>query len=94
MIGSETTELISTYEKALTAAGTRAPSSEKVYYDLHLRALDELKSLILSDTTYVEIFELLKAERRQFGWSYLSGDCGERVEKAFYDLFRDVEENL
>jgi hypothetical protein len=35
---------------------------------------------------------MLKAEERQFGWSYLSGDRGEHVEKTFYELLRTIEE--
>jgi hypothetical protein len=88
----EVTKSLESYDKVLTAAVELASSSERPLYDLHVRALEQLKAL-LPRSDKEQILTLMKSEERQFGWSYLSGDHGDEVEKAFYHLLRTLEEH-
>ena len=88
----EVIKSLESYEKVLTAAVELASSSEKPLYDLHVRALEELKAL-LPRSDKEQILALMKSEERQFGWSYLAGEHGDDVEKAFYHLLHTLEEH-
>jgi hypothetical protein len=79
-------DLIRDYETRLGAAALLATDSEQRLYALHLDELRTLKSLLASDAPADAVSELLRRERRAYGWSYLSGAHGERAERAFYAL--------
>ncbi len=89
---SDVTNALESYDKILTGAAELASSSEKPLYDLHVRALEELK-VLLPRGDNEQIITLMKSEERQFGWSYLSGDHGDEAEKAFCHLLRTLEEH-
>ncbi len=84
-------DLMDTYRDALLAAALLAPSSEKSLYALHEKGLGRLTQLIQSGAPANEIASLVANERRAFGWSFLSGEHGTRVESAFHALASHLE---
>ena len=84
--------LISAYREALEGALEIDHSQERIHYLRHKEILDELESLLANSANTESIQTLLGKERRSFGWTYLSGDHGSRVESAFNALANGFED--
>lgn len=83
--------LVKAYRTALLEATPFAPHNEQSLYALHQKQLECLISLLQSNASQSEIALLLKQERRAYGWSFLSGSHGARVESAFHALSSHLE---
>jgi len=83
--------LIEEYQAALLFGSSITPA-ESTLYATHESSLRELKELLAQQGSNQAISELLERERRSYGWSYLSGTHGEKVEQAFNALADAVEE--
>lgn len=80
------TSLVAEYNSALTTGAGLAPVSEQALYGLHVERLMTLTKLLSSSATSEEIGLQIAADRRAYGWSYLSGAESDRVERAFSKL--------
>ena len=87
-------ELIRSYKEALDSALALEPNPERSLYVKHKAALEELESLIANSASVESIRTLLYHERRSFGWAYLPGDHGLRVESAFNELANSLEHQM
>jgi len=83
--------LLAEYRAALVEGSGLAPPEEQSLYALHSRELEQLVALTSSAAGSAQIASLLASERRAFGWSFLSGEHGARVERAFHALAASVE---
>ena len=82
---------IAEYRAALAAGAAKASPQERDLYALHERAVDQLLTTALDDSsTKAQLLALLQTERRAFGWSYLSGEAGAQVEASFQSLFLSI----
>jgi hypothetical protein len=84
-------ELIEKYREAIAAGEASAPEAERALYALHREALGQLVQLIAAGASEQAIGDLIATERRAFGWSYLSGELGERTENAFQAVASALE---
>ena len=84
--------LVAQYREALVAGALLAPERERPEYASHSQELERLESLLSSGSTS-RAAAIVKGERRAFGWSFLSGSHGERVETAFHALASALEQN-
>jgi hypothetical protein len=84
-------ELVAQYSEALSAAQQLAPVSEQSLYALHKKELERLNAFVSSGASAQVIAAHIARERRTFGWSFLSGTHGARVEHAFHDLASALE---
>jgi hypothetical protein len=84
--------LIEDYQAALHLAEALAPPSERQLYEQHGKALAQLCGLLSAEAPSSEIAAAVASERRAFGWSYLPGAHGERVETAFGVLAKALDQ--
>lgn len=54
-------------------------------YDLHLNWLDKIE-IAFNNNDIILLTNLIEQESRSYGWSYLPNDYGEKVETAFWNL--------
>ncbi len=78
------------YLDALHSGIAVAPASEQALYLQHTKALEEI-TILISQSNAGGVLSLLQSENRNFGWSFLSGPAGERVEKAFTELSKALQ---
>ena len=83
--------LIAQYREALAGGAALASADERKLYALHTKELEHLLELLSSGAPYADIAKLIATERRAFGWSFLAGPHGERVERAFHALAAVLE---
>jgi len=83
--------LIEEYQAALLSGSPIALAESKLYAE-HESSLHQLKALLAEQGNHEAIAELLARERRSYGWSFLSGTHGERVEQSFNALANAVEQ--
>jgi len=88
----EASALLATYRQALAEARPHAPPSEESLYALHMREAERLAGLLETGASSHAVAELIGSERRSFGWAYLSGTYGDRVERAFHALASQLEQ--
>lgn len=84
-------QLLEEYRCALSSGVVDAPADERGLYELHMQSLEQLAALLSADSPAGAIAVAVASERRSFGWSYLSGAGGERVERAFHTLASELE---
>ena len=84
--------LLEDYRSAIAEAQRVAPFEEPALYAMHIGELERLSVMLLAKSSASEVASLLKNERRSFGWSYLPGAHGERVESAFHALASFLEQ--
>lgn len=89
---SQELHLLEEYSVAMADALRVAPIKEQSLYTLHAQELERLSMLLQSAAPMGEVASLLAGERRAFGWSFLSGSHGERVERAFHALASFLEQ--
>ena len=87
-------DLIERYRAALLSGLSEAPEGERPHYEIHLRALQDLVKEIDEKESVESIGVHISRERRSYGWSYLSGQHGSRVEGAFHELATLIEEQI
>ena len=83
--------LLSEYREALSAAMSLASAEEQPLYVLHAQSLEQLTLLLSAQGPTRDIARTVARERRAFGWSFLPGTPGERVETAFHALASELE---
>jgi len=83
--------LIEEYQAALRAW---APTTlqESTLLAEHEASLQRLMSLLAESDAHQAMCELIEQERRSYGWSFLSGMQGEKVEQAFNTLANAIEQ--
>lgn len=72
--------------EALAEGAPLAPVEERPQYASHTVALERLAELLSTNSSSQAVAAVMARERRAFGWSFLSGSHGERVEAAFHAL--------
>ena len=85
-------ELLTKYKEELTLGGPVVPMEEQSLYALHKQQLQQLSTLLSSAPDPKAIRELVAAQRQAFGRSFLSGEHGDRIERAFHALASALEE--
>jgi len=83
--------LITEYRSALLASEPLAPTEERRIYAHHSQELARLWPLLDAKAPSAEIAAVVAGERRAFGWSFLSGEHGAQVERAFHLLASALE---
>jgi hypothetical protein len=83
--------LIAEYRATLQASEPLAPLEERRSYAHHIQELSQLCSLLSAGAPSSSIAAVVVGERRAFGWSFLSGEHGARVEQAFHLLASALE---
>ncbi len=78
--------LLAEYRAALVEGAGLAPPEEQSLYASHSRELEQIVALASIASGLGQLAALLATERRAFGWSFLSGEHGARVESAFQAL--------
>ena len=84
-------ELLRKYKEELTLGAPLAPIEEQSLYALHTQQLHQLNTLLSSAPDPKAIHEFVAEERRAFGRSFLSGEHGGRIERAFHELASALE---
>lgn len=76
-------DALTTYVSELVrCADATTRAEDRAVYTAHLAAAARLFALASSGRSD-EFTALLQAERRAYGWGYLSGQCGRDAEAAF-----------
>lgn len=88
---SDISALVATYRSVLQESEPLAPPEEQRLYSHHSEDLARLSSLLDAQASSADIAALVAAERRAFGWAFLSGEHGARVEHAFHLLASALE---
>jgi len=78
--------LVATYRSVLQESEPLAPPEEQRLYSHHSGELSRLSSLLHAQAPSADIAAVVAGERRAFGWAFLSGEHGARVEHAFHQL--------
>jgi hypothetical protein len=68
-----------------------APLEEHSLYTGHVQELNRVRALVASGAPVGALAPVVSAERRAFGWSFLPGAHGSRVESAFHAFASFVE---
>jgi trehalose-6-phosphate synthase len=87
------------YEKALADYASVLEQSaiethraeDRIRYQQHLAAAAQMFVAIVKEKSIIKLKELVAAERRSYGWDYLSEPAGEAAEKAFHIFATMVE---
>jgi hypothetical protein len=83
--------LVAMYRSVLQESEPLAPPEEQRLYFHHSNELARLSSLLDVQASSADIAALVAGERRAFGWAFLSGEHGARVESAFHLLASALE---
>lgn len=83
--------LIAEYRATLQASEPLAQPEERHLYAHHLQELSQICTLLSAGASSSSIAAVVASERRAFGWSFLSGEHGARVERAFHLLASALE---
>lgn len=83
--------LVATYRSVLQESEPLAPPEERRLYSRHREELARLSALLDAQAPSADIAALVAGERRAFGWAFLSGEYGARVERAFHLLASALE---
>jgi len=75
----------------LESADTTHRSENRPRYERHLAQAARMFYAIRRDPALVQLSAVVAEERRAFGWSFLSGDDGARVEHEFNAFAQAVE---
>ena len=84
-------DLVATYRSVLKESEPLAPPEEQRLYSHHSEELARLSSLLDARAPSADIAAVVAGERRAFGWAFLSGEHGARVEHAFHLLASALE---
>jgi hypothetical protein len=71
------------------SADTTRRAEDRPLYDRHLAAAARMFVAAHRDPKGADLRRLVEDERRAFGWSFVSGDEGNRAESAF-NVFADT----
>lgn len=66
-----------------TATEETSYSADRPRYASHLAAAARMFSSVRLGDPVEDLRQLVENEQRNYGWGYLSGDCGERATSAF-----------
>ena len=66
-------------------------ANDRSVYEKHLAVAARMLVAASKENGIKELREIVAEERRSFGWSFLSGEEGERAERAFNHLANLVE---
>ncbi len=86
--------LIENYRADLESAVASAPESERSLYKIFAAAFCELEELLKVGEPIEKIAKNIRSQRHAFGWSYVSGDLGDRVSTSSHELFRHIDEQI
>lgn len=91
---SDLTQALTAYVTTLAACADAATRAEdRAVYTRHLAEAARMYAALHAGD--LKVFrERVAAERRAFGWGFLSGDTGAATEEAFASLIRAVESRL
>lgn len=85
---------IEQYRQDLISGLEIAPTEEHSLYKIHLESLNRLENLLKSSCNVEEITELVRSERHAHGWSFLSGEAGEKATSSAHVLLSDLERQI
>ncbi len=85
-------QLLEQYREAIAHALLVAPIEEHSLYTSHKQELERLGTLLSSGSSASAAALVIASERRAFGWSFLPGAHGARVESAFHALASLIEQ--
>lgn len=85
-------QLLEKYREAIAQALLVAPIEEHSLYTSHEQELERLGALLSSASSASAAALVIAGERRAFGWSFLPGAHGARVESAFHVLASHIEQ--
>lgn len=87
-------QLINNYRADLQSAANLAPKSEQSLYKILVQALTELEELLRTEASIEAIAKNLRSQRHAHGWSFLSGDAGDRASTSAHLLYENVEKQI
>ena len=87
-------KLIEQYRRDLVIGSAVAAKSEQSLYQLHLESLAQLEKLLDEEASIEELVSHVRSERHTHGWSFLSGNDGEKATTSAHILLTYLENQI